>query len=166
MATTTIARLETFTGTTGLAPIINANFQQIEQIFNPVHADHLNDGSANDVANVIRNRIFGDAPEVLTGVTPDIDFDTEAVKHFFGIDDATTFTFSNVSQGKFVYLVLSSSATPGTETLTWPASTTMVWLNAGGEPLAITPKTMLVKLEVLGIDGDADKVIATYYEAP
>ena len=166
MATTTIARLETFTGTTGLAPIINANFQQIEQVFNPVHDDHLNDGTTEDVANVIRNRIFGDEPEILSGTTPDIDFDTEAVKHLFDIDAATTFTFSNVGVGKFVYVVLNSTATPGTETMTWPTGASMVWLTAGGEPVAITEKTMLVKLECLGVDGDDDKVLGTYFEEP
>ena len=166
MATLPVTQLETFTGSNNLAPIINANFEKVELLFNPVNADHGTLGAATDVSNVIRDRVFGDAPEVLSGATPDIDFDTNAVKHFFGIDAATTFTFSNVGAGKFVFLVLTSSATPGTETLAWPAATDIIWLNAGGEPVAITEKYLLVKLWTLGGSGDADLVFGEYHVEP
>lgn len=164
MATLTNTRLQTFTGSSNVAPIINANMQQIEAIFDPDHGAHLNDGTTEDVANVVRNRIFGDEPETLSGTTVEIDFKTEASKKYYDVAAELTFTFANVGLGRFVFLMLRSSG--ASETLNWPAGSEVVWLNEGGAPTVLQQKYMLVKLWCIGAHPSTIYVFGEYSVEP
>ena len=164
MATLTNTRLATFTGVNNVAPIINANMEQIELILNPLHSVHLNDGTTEDVANLVRDRIFGNEPESLSGTTVELDFKTEASKSYYGVADELTFTFANVGLGRFIFVMLRSSG--GAETLNWPAGTEVVWLNEGGAPTVLNQKYMLVKLWVLGIHPSTTYVFGEYSVEP
>ena len=132
------------TGVTNAKGIINGNWSQFELVVNPVHDDHTNTGINWDVANAVRNRVYGDGSETLTGATPDIDFDTATVKKYENMNSATTFTFSNMGFGKFVTLILNTFEKQ--ETVTWPSSTSLTWLAAapttiGGVQWAMTSIT-------------------------
>ena len=163
MSIRTVTQTETIAGVTNVVAIIDSNFAALNNLLDPVHDNHLNDGTAADVANRVRDRVFGDEPETLTGTTVDIDFDTEASKSYFDIAAGLTFTFSNAGRGKFVYLVLRALDTGSPETLTWPASSIVRWLNQGGAPAAVG-KYMLIKLYCLGGDAATTLVYGEYIE--
>lgn len=150
MAIQTNSRIETTpAGTTNPGGIINANWQQIEKILNPdtSAAAHPYDNSANDVGNIIRDAVFRDERASLTDDgSVDVSFVAKPAQ-VVNITQNTTFTFSNIGAGKFVFLEINADGS-GPYTLTWPGTVTM--LNSAGTSLAASKKALV---QLFSFDG-------------
>ena len=159
MAIQTNTRLEsTETGVTNQAGVINANWQQLELIFNPANASHDYDGTAGDVGNLVRDNVYRDGAEALTDDgSVDIDFTKKPMKTL-STTQATTFTMSNVGAGKFVKLRIIDDGTG--RGLTWPGSN-FVWVTTA---LATTVASKVHIVELFSFDGT--EVIAKAYSQP
>lgn len=143
--------------TSNIGGIINSNVNQLELIFNPTASAHPYDGTASDVGNLVRDSVFRDGEEVLSGTTPTINWTTEPyLTHTLTGD--TTYAFSNLKKGAFITLHITCDASG--RTLTWPASVTFVGADAGAAIVAL--KQAWVELHCT--DAGAPVVIAKFFE--
>lgn len=178
MAVQTNTRLETHpAGSTNVGGIINGNWLQLEAIFNPALS------AANAVFHIVWRaflRYSGAVPTTAARITwdatagkwiireglaaiassagPNIDFNGAEVQQIATLAHAPTFTFSNLTEGRTVTLILTADGTG--RALTFPA---IIWANATPGTLP-AGKSAVVVLRSTGTTAGA--VFGTYNEQP
>lgn len=178
MALQTNTQLETHpAGTTNVGGIINGNWQQIEAIFNPALSAlnavyHLVWRAFLRYAGAVPTtaaRITWDAAAgkwiireglaaIASSAAPNVDFNGAEVQQIATLAHAPTFTFSNLTAGRNVTLILTADGTG--RALTFPA---VIWTNA-------TPGTLPAGKSAVAVfrstGTTAGAVFGTYNEQP
>lgn len=138
--------------TANIGGILNSNFVQLELIFDPDASQHL-----FGVGNIIRDSVWRDGVEALSGTTPDIDFVLKPLQKLTLSGD-TIFTVSNATRNKFVTLWLVADGS--LRLLTWPGSIVFVGADNGADIAA--SKNAWVKLHCVDTTGPV--ILAEFLE--